>query len=118
MEQPFVWNCNHRIHALAQFTETLFSLLHAPASLEMERFGNYSNGQCVQLCRQRSDYWRSACACTAAQPGGNENHIGAFEHLNNFVRILECCLTTDVRVCSCAKSFCKPAAELNFDGRS
>src|SRR5947207_13855650 len=117
MQQALVGNSNDRVDALLQLPETLLGLLHATATLEVERFGNDGNGQRIQLRGERSHYRCCPRARATAETGGNKNHVSTFEHFYDFVSVLQCGVATHSGISARAETFCKAAAQLNLDRR-
>ncbi len=51
------------------------------------------------------------------RPGGQENHVGAFEGFDDFVGVFERRLAADLGIGARAESFRKFSADLQLDGR-
>ena len=59
----------------------LFGLQHAALAFEGEWLGDHGNAQRAEFAGQRSYHRRGAAAGAAAESGGDENHVRAFERL-------------------------------------
>src|SRR5579871_826774 len=112
--QSFVWNHDNGVHRADQILQRLFGLHHAPLAFKGERLRNYSDRQCAKFARKRSYYGRGARTCASAEAGRDENHVRAFERLDNFVGIFERGFAANLRICSRAETFCQLRAELQL----
>ena len=66
---------------LLQLVEPALGGLGAAPALEGERLGDHADGQDALVARGLGDHRRGAGAGAAAEPGGDEAHMGAVEHL-------------------------------------
>src|SRR4029077_1402655 len=92
-------------------SDALLSLSHAPLALERKRLGDDCDGERSHFAGQRCDDRSRTRARAAAQPGRYEYHVGAFERLDDFVRVLERGLATYFRI----RPRAQPIRELHAD---
>src|SRR5207245_2529019 len=104
-------NRNDRVYTLAQLSQAVLGLLHSAAPFKVKRFGDDRYGERFQFGRQRSNDWSSACAGAPTKTSCNKDHISAFEHLNDFVGVLQGSFPSHSGIGPGAKSFSQPAAE-------
>src|ERR1700724_1618662 len=83
-------------------------------SLELERFGDHRHRQRSQLAGEAGNDRRSAGTRAAAQPGGDEHHVGPCQCLNQLVGIFQRGLTPHVRIGAGAEPFGELAPNLNL----
>ena len=69
----------------------------ALAALELERLGDDGDGQRAHLVGEAGDDRRGAGAGAAAEAGRHEHHVGAAQHFENLVGVLERRRAADVR---------------------
>src|SRR2546423_5681544 len=115
MEQPLVRDRNHRINTFAQLSQSMLRHLHAAASLEVERLSHDRHRQRVQFRRQAGDDRGCARAGAAAETSGHKDHVRAFEHFDDLLRIFKRRLATDDGVSARAETLGEMASELNLD---
>ncbi len=84
-KQLLVGNDDHGVDTLQQFFQAAFGLLQAALAFEGKRARNYGNSQNAHFAGQRSDDRRCAGAGAAAEPGGDEDHVGPFEGFDDLV---------------------------------
>src|SRR6266446_2067427 len=101
-----------------QLVETLLSLLHAAPAFELKWLGHHRHCQSAQLSGERCNDRGATRARSATQTRGHENHVRAFEDLNDLVGIFERRLPAHFGIGAGPKTFGQSAAELNLDGRS
>ena len=98
LHQPVVGNRDDRIHGGVQLCETLVRLAHAPRALKAERPSDDGDSQRPQFLGESRNHRRRAGTGAAAQSGGDEYHVGAFQHLHDPVRVFQSGLPADNRV--------------------
>ena len=86
-------------------------------ALELERLGDDGDRQRAELRREAGDDGRRARAGAAAEPCGDEHHVGAVERLNQLVGVLERRLAAHVRVRARAEALGELPADLDLHGR-
>jgi hypothetical protein len=114
-EQPLVGDRDHRIDALAQRVEPRLRLNRALLALELERLGHDRNRQCPELAGQAGDHRSRPRSGAAAETGGDEDHVGTGERLDNRVGVLERRLPADVRIGAGAETLRQLVADLHLD---
>src|SRR3989442_432982 len=100
-----------------QLVETLLSLLHPAPAFEVKWFRNYRDCKRAQFGGERCDDRGAARARAATQARSDENHVPAFENLNDFVSIFERGLPAHFGIGAGAEPFGQSAAKLNLDRR-
>ena len=114
-EQLLVGNHDHGVDALEQFLQSALGLLHAALAFERERARDDGDGEDAHLAGQRGDHRRRAGAGAAAQAGGDEDHVGAFERLDDLFGIFERGAAAHVGIGARAQAGGEPHAELQLD---
>ena len=76
-EQVLVRDDQEGVHFLQQFRDAGFGITHATLALELERFGDDTDGENAELARGPGDNGGCASAGAAAHAGGNEHHVCA-----------------------------------------
>jgi len=94
------------------------AVLHAPPAFEAERLGHHRHGQGADLRRQGGDDGHRAVARAAAEAGGQEDHVGPFEALEDVVRVLQGGLAAHFRIGAGAEALGEHASELDADRRA
>ena len=117
LHEAFVGNHDHGVDAADQFGERLLRLLLAALAFEREWLGDNRNGERSQFACERCHDGSSAAAGAAAQAGGEKNHVGAFERLDDLVSILKRGLASNLRVRARAESLGELSADLQLYGR-
>ena len=115
--QALVGDHDDGVHAADQFGERLLGLLHAALAFERERLGDDGDGQRAEFAREIRDHGRRAAAGAAAEAGGDENHVRAFERFENFLGVFERGLAADLGIGARAQSLGELRAELQFHRR-
>src|SRR6266536_1584184 len=115
-EQFLIWNDDGGVNRLHQFRDAALGLLHASFAFEREGLGDDGHGERAHLAGERGDDRGGAGAGAAAESGGYEDHIRAFESLDDFVGILERSLAADFGVRARAEAVGEFHAELDLDG--
>ena len=105
----------YRVHQLGDAT---LGLHHSPLAFKGEGLGDDRHREGSHLAGQRGDDGGGSSAGTAAKSRGNEDHVGAFEGLDDLVGILERGFAADFGVGARAQSIGELDAELNFHGRA
>src|SRR6266550_4161369 len=75
--QVLVRDDQQGVHHLQQFRDASFSKAHAALALEVERLGDYTDGENAKLTRGPGDNGRCPGAGTAAHAGSNEHQVCA-----------------------------------------
>ena len=81
-------------------------------TFHVEWLGHHRDGQNAQLLGDlRND---RCCARTRAttHAGGDEQHVGTFDQLDDAIAIFHRCLTADFRIGACAETLGDVAADL------
>src|SRR5205814_1279899 len=104
LHQAFVGNADDRVHGVREIPKTLLGLGHAAFAFEREGFGDHADGECAELARQARDDRCAARARAAAQAGGDKYHVGAFQGVNDLVRIFQGGAAPDFGIRSRAQS--------------
>ena len=78
---------------------------------------DHGNGERAHLAGQRRDDRSGAGAGASAESGGDEDHVGAFERLDDLVGIFERGLAADFRIRARAEAVRQLHAELQLHGR-
>ena len=97
-EQPLVRNRDDRVDRLVQLFETTLRDQHPPPALERERLGDHGHGQGPDLSRQGTDDRYRARSGAAAEASRQEDHVGAVQHVQDLVRVLQRRVASDVRI--------------------
>src|SRR5882724_9772226 len=105
------------VHSTNEILQRLFGLHHAALAFEGERLGDDGDGERAEFARERSHHGRCTGPGASAETRGDENHVRAFERLNNFVGVFERGLAADLGIGAGAKAFGEFCAELKFHGR-
>src|SRR5262249_12662400 len=82
-----------------------------------ERLGDDGDGERTELAGEAGDDRGRAGAGAAAEAGGDEDHVGAVERLDDLLGVLERRLAPDVRGGAGAESLRPLAADLQLDRR-
>ncbi len=115
--QTFIRDDNQGIHVLLQRFDTGVCLLHTLLALKRERTGDNAYRQNAHLAGNLCNDRRTASAGAAAHTGCDEYHMCAFQSGRNLLAALLRCLTTDLRLGTCALSLRQLCADLNFNRR-
>ena len=97
VEQPLVRDGDERVDRVAQRADALLGLHAAALPFEAERLRDHGHGQRAELRGQRGDDRRGAGAGAAAHAGGDEDHVGAAERLEDAIGVFERGLLADSR---------------------
>ena len=116
-QQLFVGNHDHGIDALHQLLQSALGLHQAALALEAKGLGDHGDGQNAHLAGQRGNDRRGAGARAAAQARGDEDHVGAFQRLDDLFRVLERGAAADVGIGTRAQPRGEAHAQLQLDGR-
>src|SRR5438874_619043 len=117
VHQALVGNHDDGVYRADQFLERLLGLHHAALAFEQKRLCDHGYAQRAQFARKRSDHWRGPAAGAAAEAGSDENHVRAFECLDDFFRVFERSLAANLRIGARAESLSELGAELQLYGR-
>ena len=93
-------------------------LLHAALAFEGERLGDDGDGERAHFAGQRRDDRSGAGAGAAAEAGGDEDHVGAFEGFDDFVGVFERGFAADFGIRAGAQTVGQFDAELNLYRRA
>ena len=112
--QAVVRDNDHGIDLIGEVGNAGLSLLHAVRALEAEGLRHDGDGQNACVMRDLRDNGCSAGAGAAAHTGGDEDHVGALEHLRNerlgfFGRFL-----ANIRLGACAHAAGQLFADLHL----
>ena len=88
-EQLIVGNGDDGIDHAGQLGQALFGLLAALGAFEAERLGDHGHGERAEFLGERSDHGRGSGAGAAAQAGGDEDHVRAFQQVDDALGIFE-----------------------------
>ena len=88
LEEPVVGDGDDRVHGRFQVVQPLLGLPAADAALELEGQGADGEAEDVELGGQVGDDRRRARPRPAAQAGGQEDHVRAFEDLEEVLGVL------------------------------
>ena len=89
----------------------------APFPLESEWLGDHGDRQRSKLARQARNHRRRAGSGATAKAGRDEDHVGARQHLDDRLCILQRRLSPDVRIGPRAKTLGQLLADLDLDLR-
>ena len=117
-KQFFVGNHDGGVDRFHQFGDAALRLLHAAFAFEGKRLGDDRNGKRPHFAGQRRNDRSRAGAGAAAEAGGDEDHVGAFQRFDDFVGIFERGLAADFRIGAGAQAVGQLDAELNLHGRA
>ena len=81
--QTVVRDDDHGVDLIGEVGDTGLGLLHAVGAFEAEGLRHDGDGQDARVMRDLRDDGRCAGAGAAAHAGGDEDHIGALEHLGD-----------------------------------
>ena len=113
----FVGDDNERIDVLTKVFNALFGIFHTFFAFEIERFGNDSDGKDTHFTRDACHDGSSAGARSATHTCGDENEIVVLQNFFDLVDAFLCSLFADGRIGTCAETFRKFRAELDFQLR-
>ena len=86
-EEALVGDADEGIHHRAQLGQARLGLLLPPAPLEVEGLGHHRHREDAQILRHRGHHRGRAGAGAAPEPRGDEDHVGAFQHLADLVAV-------------------------------
>src|SRR5207249_10061515 len=98
------------------YTLSLHDALPISLAFEGKWLGHNCDCERTHFAGQRGDDRGRTGAGSATQPGGDKDHVGAFERLDNFVRILKGSFTAKIRIGARAQTIGELDAQLNFGG--
>ena len=116
-DQAFVGNGDDGIDAVAERLEAALRLNLALLSFEAERLGDDGNRERTEFAGQAGDHRRGAGAGAAAEAGGDEDHVGAVERLQDRLGVFERGLPPNVQVGAGAEALRQLAADLQLHRR-
>ena len=97
-EQPLVRDHDERVHRVLQVGEPLLGVLAPLVPLEEERARHDADGEGAGRLGDVGDHRGAARAGAAAHPGGDEDHVGAFQRRGDLLPVLQRRLPPDLRV--------------------
>ena len=115
--QSLVGDDDNRVHGADEFGEPLLRLHHAAFAFEGKGLGHDSDRERAEFRSERSHHGRCARAGAAAKARRDEDHIRAFQRLDDLVRILERGFAADFWVGASAEALGEFGSELKFYGR-
>ena len=116
-QQAFVGNRDDGVHTLLEIRQSALGLSQTLLAFESERLRHNGNGQCAQFGGETRDDWRGARSGAAAETGRHEDHVGAFQRLNDLLRVLQRGLPADLGICAGSKTLGQLVANLKLHGR-
>ena len=117
-QKLFIRNHDGGVDRFHQFVDAALGLHHAPLPFKREWLGDHGDGERAHFAGERSDDRRCAGSGSAAQTGGDEDHVSAFERFDDLVGIFERCLAADFGVGASTQPVGQFHAELNLHGRT
>src|SRR5205814_8048049 len=114
-EQPVVRDHDERVALVAQLLDAGLGLYLAALALERERPGHHADGERAQLAGDLRDRGRAAGTRAAALAAGDEDHVGALEHLLDLVAVILGGVLPHVRVGAGAQPAGQLAADVELD---
>jgi hypothetical protein len=102
--------------SFAQRLEAALGLNLPLLAFELERLGDDGDSERAELAGEARDHRCRAGAGAAAQTGGDEDHVGAVERLDDLVGVFERRLPADVRIGAGTQPLGQLAADLQLDG--
>ena len=114
-QQPVVGDHDEGVDLFAEAGDALLGLVGAAAALEGERPGDDADGQGAQRAGDPGDDRRAAGAGAAALAGGDEDHVGALEHLLDLLGVVLGGLPPDVGVGAGAEAAGQLTADVELD---
>ena len=112
-QQLIVGNGDDGIDDARQFRQALLGLLAALGPFETEGLGDDGHGERAQFLGERRHHRSRASAGAAAQAGGDEHHVGAFQQVDDALGVFERGLPPDRRVRARAQA----VGDLGADGQ-
>ena len=100
--QAFVRDDDERVHGVAEHFDALFRLIHPALAFKLERFGDNADGQNAELTRDFRNDRRTAGTRAAAHAGGDEDHVGILDQLDDVVFVFFDGFLALFRVCAAA----------------
>ena len=117
IEKAIIGDDDQGVHMLFQLADPLFGLCHALLALARERLGDDADGQRSGFSGNLGNDRCRAGAGAAAHAGGDEDHIGALEHLSHLLPVFEGRVTADVGVGAGSQPFGQLRTQLHLDRR-
>ena len=112
--QPVVRDDDEGVDLLLEALDALLGLHRAATTLEGERAGDDADGEGAEALGHLGDDRRAAGAGAAALAGGDEDHVGALEHLLDLLAVLLGGLATDLGVAAGAEAAGELAADVEL----
>src|SRR5579875_445620 len=116
-EEPLVRDHDERVDLLPEPLDPLLGLVRAAAALEGERARHDADREGAEALCDLGDHRRRPGARAAALPGGDEDHVGALQHLLDLLEVLLGGLPAHLRVAAGTKSPGERAADVELDVR-
>ena len=117
-QQLLVGDDDGGVDRFHQLGDAALRLLHAAFAFEGEGLCHNRDRECAQLACQRGDDRSGAGSGAAAQAGGDENHVRAFEGFDDLVGVFERGFAADFGAGAGAQSIGELDAQLNLHGRA
>ena len=111
-QQLLVRNGDQRVDVLRQLHHALIGDARALVAFHLERLGDHRDGQDAELLGDLRHHRRRARAGAAAHAGGDEQHVAAFDQLDDAVAVFHRRLPADFRVGAGAQALGDVAADL------
>ena len=112
-KQLVIWNYDQCIYIFLEVFNTCKCVIHAGSCFKTERFCHNADSQDAHLFCNTCNYRGSTCSGTAAHTTGNEYHVCTLHSLSELFGAFFGCLTANLRLCTCTKSFCYFFTDLN-----
>src|SRR5690348_2824122 len=116
VHQALIGDHNHSVDGADEFLQGLLGLKHAALAFEREGLRHNRHAQRAKLARQRSYNRRGAAARASTEAGRDENHVRAFESLNDLLGIFERSLSADFRIGARSEPLGELCAKLQLHG--
>ncbi len=105
------------VYSGPHFFESFSCLVGPAASFKIERHGDNTNGEDVEVLARLGDDGRSARSCAASHSGGHKNHGGVFAQLlEHIIEVFDGGIFADFRDAPGALSGGQGCAQLDADG--
>ena len=112
--QAVVRDDNHGIDLIGEVGNAGLGLFHTVCTFKAEGLRHDGDSQDARVVRDLRNNRRSACSGTAAHTGGDEDHVGALEHLRNERFGFLGGLLADIRLRACAHATGQLFTDLHF----
>ena len=116
-QEALVRDDDERVHLLAQPLDPLVCLVRPPPTLEGERPGHDADRERAEALGGLRDHRRRPGTGAPALAGGDEDHVGALEHLLDLLEVLLGGQTPDLGVAAGAEPARQGAPDVELDVR-